>query len=167
MYKEVETYQGVLDDSTISNILSWVSDNDNLFKDNGAGRRRLRLQDINHVFEGFSRIESKLKSLVKHDGLIPNHSLGDNGHFLFIQVDGGSTDKHIDDYHEGYKTVRVNTTISAPEDGGRLMVEGDAVDARVGTTIVFYPSEVEHWSEKVIGKTPRITLSLAYCFPVK
>jgi len=166
MYKEVETYQGVLDDSTISNLLSWVSDNDNLFRHNGEGRRILRLQDTDSVFDNFKEIEGKLKSLIKHEGLIPNHALGDIGNLFCYQTEGASTDVHTDDYHEGYKTVRVNTTISAPEGAGRLIVEGEPIDAKVGTTLVFYPSEVEHWSEPVIGKTPRITLSIAYCFLV-
>jgi len=164
-YETVEVYQDVLSTPTLLKLLKWVDDNNKLFKDNGVGRRRLRLQDINHVFEDFSGIESKLKSLVKHDGLIPNHSLGDNGHFLFIQVDGASTDVHIDNQYAGYKTVRINTTLAAPQSGGRLVVEGRPIDMSVGTTIVFYPSEVEHWSEKVVGDQPRITFSLSYCFP--
>lgn len=165
MNTSVEVYQNVLDNQTLIALRKWVSDNKLLFKDNGKGRKRLRLQDTNKVFDDFKEIEFKLKSLIKYDGLIPNHEFNDHGHIFLYQNEGVSTDKHIDSYHKGYKTVRVNTTISAPEHGGRLVVEGEPINASVGTTLVFYPSEVVHWSEKVIGKTPRITLSLAYCFP--
>jgi len=166
MSTAVKIYKNVLNNQTLTYLMKWVSDNELLFKDNGKGRKRLRLQDTNEIFNDFTEIEVKLKNLIKHDGLIPNHEFGDHGHIFLYQNEGVSTDKHIDDYHAGYKTVRINTTISAPEHGGRLVVSGVPIDATVGTTLVFYPSEVEHWSEEVIGKTPRIALSLAYCFPI-
>jgi len=68
-------------------------------------------------------------------------------------------------WHGGFYTVHCNVILSAPEEGGELVVEGEQYNMPEGKFICYPVSEVVHETLLVKGNKPRLMWVFGFCVP--
>lgn len=82
------------------------------------------------------------------------------GIFLGVNNELGFVHEHTDPTHDGFYHFRLNFLISKPENGGMPIINGQEFQVTEGESWVNIASKWKHKSTPVVGKKPRIVLSL-------
>lgn len=83
------------------------------------------------------------------------------GHFTMVMDEGANLGKHRD---SGNKHLRFNLIIQKPK-AGKIHIGKKSYSLNEKTLCGFFPSEMLHWSDKIIGQ--RITCSYGFIVPEK
>lgn len=81
------------------------------------------------------------------------------GHFTMVMDEGASLGKHVD---SGSKHLRFNLVVQEPISGS-VYIDGKAISLNERDVCGFFPSELLHWSDKIVGR--RITCSYGFFVP--
>ena len=113
-------------------------------------------------------ISNKIREFMNIDQypLIINH--GSEGVVVSVTFNGGDVYEHCDPRSDkGWTTFRCNVMTQAPEDGGKLYIEDELIDLKVGDLHCYYASEQKHYVTEVEGNTPRVLWMFGAHRPLK
>lgn len=154
-------YRNFINHETQNLLVAWVYDNLSSFKinPNGVGRlnRTITVEDT------IGPIVSKIKKrIIELDGY--NTDLIDLSHrdYIGINLEGAYIHKHMDFNQGDLVHTRWNLILSYPEEGGHSIYNEEINILEEKLIWKCIAGKVVHGSTKVIGKKPRITLSLGY-----
>ena len=82
------------------------------------------------------------------------------GILLGVINENSSVHPHRDDSILGFYHFRLNVLISKPISGGMPVINGEEFDVSEGESWINVASEWNHWCTPIVGKKPRIVLSL-------
>jgi len=132
----------------------------NLFVKNkmGGGRQYCILNKTNTIV---SELAKNIRvSMFKNIGIDVFEEEPTYGILLGVITENSFVHRHIDLTKPGFHHFRLNFLVSKPEDGGMPIINGETFNVSEGESWVNVASVWNHSSTQVVGKKPRIVLSL-------
>lgn len=154
-------YRNFVNSETKDFLVNWTNDNIGQFKINpsGFGRMNKTITKEDLVYETVQSLKRKIMEIENLDLSSLDFSYRD---YIGINLEGAFIHKHID-FNEGNLVhTRWNLVLSYPEEGGHSIYNNKVNTLEENLIWKCVDGKVAHGSTKVIGKKPRITLSLGY-----
>lgn len=163
-------YEDFITDEERDIILKWVKENENYFKINTkesdkinapyGSRKICKLQDTpNSPIELVTKIKNRVIELENINDWVLDPNFKDS---IGINEEGGSIHIHCDGNLDGRTHVRYNILLSYPEEGGHSIYNGKINVLKEKLVWRCVAGKVKHGSVPVVGKKPRITLTLGF-----
>lgn len=146
-------------------LLDWTLENEEKFYQNkigqyGEGKKIGILQNIeNSPMKIVESIKKRIIDIENIDEWELDPTFKDA---IGINREGGAIHTHIDPNIDGHTHVRYNVLLSCPEEGGDSIYDNKInklVEKMVWRCVA---GVVEHGSTPVVGKKPRVTLTLGF-----
>lgn len=149
---------------------AWIESNvaSGCFQDANMGGARLTTRYTDGVQFDFPEVAYQVRSRLSRElgfGLNPTPGFKD-GMVASYARPGDTCYAHKDPrWHSGFYTVHCNVILSAPEEGGELVAEGERYEMPEGGFICYPVSEVMHETLLVKGTKPRLMWVFGFCVP--
>jgi hypothetical protein len=159
--KGTYAYKNFIDDEIKQTLLSWTDTNYQSFIVNpkSFGRRYKLISSDDSIHELVLTIKNKIIELENITDWKKEPVYDD---FIGVNSEGSSIHNHTDKNYGDYIHTRWNLILSYPEDGGHS-IYGDNINILEENLIwKCVAGKYSHGSTKVIGKKPRITLSIGF-----
>ena len=154
-------YKNFIDEDTKDYILHWVNDNFDNFKINPSGPGRVN-KTITKEDIIFDRVQNIKKRVIELEGYNPETIDLSHRDYIGINLEGAFIHKHMDFNQGDLIHTRWNLILSYPQEGGHSIYNDQINILEENLIWKCVAGKVTHGSTKVIGKKPRITLSLGY-----
>lgn len=159
--KGTYAYKNFIDNNTKRTLLNWVNANYGSFivNPNSVGRKYKRILPEDSIHEIVLQIKNRIIELEKITKWKEEPMYHD---FIGVNSEGSSIHMHTDKNDEDYIHTRWNLILSYPEDGGHSIYNGIINILEENLIWKCIAGKYAHGSTKVIGKKPRITLSMGF-----
>lgn len=155
---------GFLSSADCQTLLDWARGMPpHMIRGSDTDRYFGKLADLPDVPMLCTEVRLRLENLFGLDGIAVQEVR--HGWFLSIGNAGSLIRPHHDLPPDGKRILRCNLFLELPVEGGWPVIEDVPFDVRPGTLLAFLPSELLHWSQPVLGATPRVMLSFGYTVP--
>lgn len=154
-------YKNFIDENTKDFILQWVNDNFDNFKINPSGLGRFNRTILKEDLI-FDRVQNIKKRVIELEGFNPETIDLSHRDYIGINLEGAFIHKHMDFNQGDLIHTRWNLILSYPQEGGHSIYNDQINILEENLIWKCVAGKVAHGSTKVIGKKPRITLSLGY-----
>lgn len=144
--------------SELENFLNHNFDGPTYFKNNGNARRYCCLNQQNTPVTDL--LLAYRKFVFQQIGINFFEEEPMLGIFLGVNSHSGFIQEHIDSAKHDFYHVRMNFLLSKPFQGGVPMIREEYLDIQENESWLLLASEWPHNSTPVIGKKPRVVLSL-------
>lgn len=148
----------ILEKDFANMICNFAKDKEHLFKINGYGRKYYSTLNFDEEINNYLKATRQL--CLKTLDIDQFEEEPCFGIFIGINTESGSVHEHIDLAKDGYVHFRLNFLVSKPEDGGIPIVNGELIKVEELESWINCASKWPHKSTPVVGKKPRIVLSL-------
>lgn len=148
-----------LDINAQKNIFNFVHENysnDNLFVNNGPGRKFYSTK-IPTNFSKFLKEQRQFYFSKLNLNKFEEEPMFET--FVGVNIENGSVHLHKDDTKNGFVHFRLNFLISKPYQGGNPVIENQEIEVQELESWINLASEWMHKSTPVVGEKPRIVLS--------
>jgi hypothetical protein len=162
----------VLSDAERGSMKAWIEANaaGNFFQDANMRGNRVTTRYTDAAQFNFPEVVYEIRARVSDVlgfGLEPTPAFKD-GMVASYASPGDTCYSHKDPvWHGGFYTVHCNVILSAPEEGGELIVEGKQYNMPEGRFICYPVSEVMHGTLLVKGAKPRLMWVFGFCVTPK
>ena len=152
-------YSNFITENEQNILLEWVYKNHEKFKSNGFGRKFGIIYDFEDYPNLIVKLRNKIIELENIKKYLEEPYFKD---YVGINTEGGAIHYHRDPNQNEYVHTRYNVVLSYPEKGGES-IYGDSVNTLFEKLVWrCVAGKVYHGSNPVVGKKPRITLSLGF-----
>jgi hypothetical protein len=166
-------YEDFITEEEQSELLLWTNQNSHLFKVNETGSDLINAPYGSRKIGILKKIKNSPLELVKKikDRVIEIEQIKDwkeEPYFndaIGINEEGGSIHTHTDPNELGFVHVRYNLILSYPLDGGHSIYNGKMNILKEKMVWRCVAGKVPHSSTAVIGKKPRVTLTMGFLIP--
>ena len=163
-------YEEFITNDEQKTLLFWTNSNSHLIKINTTNSHTINAPYGSRQIGILNKIPNSPLDLVKKikDRVIEIEKINDwilDPMFedaIGINKEGGSIHLHTDQNVEGYTHVRYNIILSYPYEGGHSIYNGRINELKERMVWRCVAGRVEHGAVPVIGKKPRITLTLGF-----
>lgn len=154
-------YKNFIDEKIKNSLVNWVNDNFENFKINPSGPGRMN-RTINKEDSIFDTVREIKKRVIELEGYNPDSIDLSQRDYIGVNLEGAFIHKHMDFNQGNLVHTRWNLILSYPEEGGHSIYNDQINILEENLIWKCVAGKVAHGSTKVIGKKPRITLSLGY-----
>jgi len=148
----------VLKKNVANKISKFAKNNEHLFVSNGIGRKYYSTMFNKNDFNVY--LESIRQMCLKNLEIEQFEEEPYFGIFIGINTESGFVQEHTDPSKDGYVHFRLNFLISKPKSGGMPVINGKEIRVNELESWINCASKWLHKSTPVVGKKPRIVLSL-------
>jgi len=154
-------YKNFVDNETKGQILNWINENIESFRENekGPSRKFRVLSEKDKLYDVVHNIKSKIIDTEQIRNWKPEPSFGD---YIGINYQGAFIHQHVDINEGKLIHTRWNLILSYPNEGGHSIYDGKINVLEENMIWKCEAGKYQHGSVKVIGDKPRITLSLGF-----
>jgi hypothetical protein len=154
-------YKNFIDGEIKQTLLNWVDENYSSFKINpmNYGRKFKKISINDSIYELVSTIKNKIIELENITDWKKEPMFED---YIGVNIEGGFIHTHMDRNDGNYIHTRWNLILSYPEDGGHSIYNGYVNILEENLIWKCIAGKFTHGSTEVIGKKPRITLSIGF-----
>lgn len=162
---ETYGYEDFISDEEQSYLLDWTYKNENNFVSNnsyeyGDGKKIGFLHEIdNSPMDLVQKIKDRIVKIENIEEWILDPNFKDA---IGINYKGAEIHLHTDPNVDGYTHVRYNVILQYPKRGGHSIYNGKINKLKEKMVWRCVAGKIKHGSTKVIGKVPRITLTLGF-----
>lgn len=142
-------------------LVNWTNDNIDKFRinPNGYGRKNKFITSEDSIHPIVQEIK---KRVIEVDGMNPSQVDFSHMDYIGVNIENAYIHKHIDHNKGDLTHVRWNLILGKPEDGGHSIYGKEINILEEKMIWKCIAGKVLHGSTPVIGKKPRITLSLGF-----
>lgn len=160
-WKTTYGYKNFISEDTQKIFLDWTSENLETFVFNqfGPNRKNRTIAKEDNIFPLVQNLKKQILEVENKDFHKINLSLRD---YIGINFEGAFIQLHADYAEPGITHTRWNLVLSYPEEGGESIYNGEINKLEERLIWKCEASKYMHGSKKVIGKKPRITLSMGF-----
>lgn len=148
----------VLEQDFANLICNFAKTKEHLFKFNGNGRRYYSTIDSNDEINFYLKATRQLCLNTLEVNQFDEEPKF--GIFIGVNTETGFVHEHTDPAKDGYVHFRLNFLVSKPYAGGVPVVNGNEIEVEEFESWINCASKWPHKSTPVVGKKPRIVLSL-------
>lgn len=140
-------------------LLNWIFENHNNFRENGYGRKFGVVYDFENYPNLIYILRERIVKIENIQNFLEEPCFRD---YVGINTEGGQIHYHTDPNKDDYVHTRYNIVLSYPESGGESIYDG--VINKLYEKLIWkcIAGKIFHGSTVVVGKKPRITLSLGF-----
>jgi hypothetical protein len=159
--KETYAYKNFIEEETKQVLLNWVDENYSSFTVNpiNFGRKFKKISTDDSIYELVTTIKNKI---VEIDNITDWKKETTYDDFIGVNTEGAIIHSHIDKNDGDYIHTRWNLILSYPENGGHSIYNGNVNVLEENLIWKCVAGKYLHGSTKVVGKKPRITLSIGF-----